>query len=86
MFHKFNDTSIYTKFIKQLVATTYVPTIEVWKPGKPTIAGFQYITKNYIVEALQSCQEGDRDFPLENINNNYFKILYRRWILSKCNI
>ena len=75
MFHKFNDTSIYTKFIKQLVATTYVPTIEVWKPGKPTIAGFQYITKNYIVEALQSCQEGDRDFPLENINNNYFKIL-----------
>ena len=74
MFHKFNEDSIYTKFIKQLVATTYVPTIEIWKPGKPIIKGFQYITKNYIVEAKESWNQ-DSGIELNDIYNGYFNII-----------
>ena len=54
MLRKFNENNIYSKFIKSLVSSMYIPTLEIWKPGKPIIKGFQYITKNYIVEAKQS--------------------------------
>lgn len=51
MFHKFNDTSLITKFIKQLVASTYVPTVPTWKSGQPIAKDCIYINRDYILKA-----------------------------------
>lgn len=54
MFTKFNDTSIITKFIKNLVNTTYLPNVPIWVPGKPLIKGYTYITNGHIIKALNT--------------------------------
>lgn len=50
----FNDTSILTKFIKAIVSTTNIPSIDFWKPGKSIKSGAFYLTENYIVRCLTS--------------------------------
>lgn len=75
MLRKFNEDTIYSKFIKALIADTYIPTLEIWKPGKPIIKNFQYITKNYIVEAKKSWTLNSTDKLDSIMNSNYFKII-----------
>lgn len=48
MYTRFNDNTIETKFVKQLVANTQVPFISTWKPGDFAIRGMMYITKDAI--------------------------------------
>ena len=59
---KFNDITIQTKFIKQLVANTNVPFISTWKPGDFAIRGMMYITR----DALWRCNH--TGFP-QHIND-----------------
>lgn len=76
MFQKYNDDNIISKFIKELLRTTEVPTIQVWKPGKPLIQGFMYVTKEYIVEALQDFMPTKDDLgPQSASDSSYFKII-----------
>ena len=46
---KFYDDTIETKFVKQLVANTYVPFISTWKPGDFAVRGMMYLTKDSIL-------------------------------------
>ena len=48
MYTRFNDNTIETKFIKQLVAKTQVPFISTWKPGDFAVRGMVYITRDSI--------------------------------------
>ena len=48
MYTRFNDNTIETKFIKQLVAKTQVPSISTWKPGDFAVRGMMYITRDAI--------------------------------------
>lgn len=47
---KFYDDTIETKFIKQLVASTYVPFISTWKPGDFVVRDMMYLTKDSILK------------------------------------
>lgn len=59
MFQEYNKSTIVSKFIKELLYSTNVPTVQIWKPGRALIKGFTYVTKEYIVTA-------ERDFmPLK---------------------
>lgn len=80
MFQRFNDDNMLTKFIKNLLFTTYVPTVQIWKVGKPVIKDFIYVTKNYIVKAianwpLNTSSQTTYDGPTSEIDDRYFKIL-----------
>lgn len=48
MFTRFNDNTVETKFIKNLVANTQVPFISTWKPNDFAIRGMMYITRDAI--------------------------------------
>lgn len=48
MYTRFNDNTIETKFVKQLVAKTQVPFISTWKPGDFAVRGMLYITRDAI--------------------------------------
>ena len=48
MYTRFNDNTIETKFVKQLVAKTQVPSISTWKPGDFAVRGMMYITRDAI--------------------------------------
>ena len=74
MFHKFNDTSIITGFIQALLASTNIPLIDIWCKGKPITAGKKYVTKQYIVEAKENCDDLTIDFNTA-LNRGYFSIL-----------
>lgn len=80
MFQRFNDDNMLTKFIKNLLFTTYIPTVQIWKVGKPVIKDFIYVTKNYIVKAianwpLNTSSQTTYDGPTSEIDDRYFKIL-----------
>lgn len=69
---KFNTNTIESKFIKSILANTYVPLVQVWKPNKAIIKDYIYITRNSIVKAkvsaLENVVKSDNDY-------NYFEIL-----------
>ena len=80
MFQEFNANNISTNFIKNLVSTVYVPTVDVWNKNKPLIAGFTYITKDYIVKANKNYDPVTYyDLPdkkvLDIYNKEYFTII-----------
>ena len=75
MYQRFNKNTIESKFIKNLIATTYIPTVQVWKPGKVIKMGFTYITKNYIVKAVKDYTPADGVGPQSELDANYFDIL-----------
>lgn len=82
MQQKFNTNTIVSKFIKALLANTYIPLIPIWKPGRNLIKGSKYIAQGYIIEAKQS-YDSSTDFNevtgnwnLNSIyNSTYFNIL-----------
>lgn len=52
MGQKYNVDNLTSRFIKALLWDTYVPTVDIWRPGKDLIQGFTYITfDKYIVVA-----------------------------------
>ena len=76
MFQKFNTNTIESKFIKNLVATTYTPLVQIWKPGKPIHSGFTYISKNYILKCVRTYNPViDGSGPQSENDANYFDIV-----------
>lgn len=81
MFQSFNSTNLVTKFVKDLLKTTYVPTVGVWKPGKYLIKDFIYITSGYIVKANKNYDPENDSNKVESIyakderGKPYFTIL-----------
>ena len=54
MYQKFNSDNIVTKFIKNILNSTNIPIVNVWKPGKPLIKDLFYITDKYIIKAIKN--------------------------------
>lgn len=71
MFQEYNASNIESKFIKGLLRNTYVPTVQVWKLGKPIIEGFTYVTRDYIVTAKV---DNDGTGPTSPSDVNYFDV------------
>ena len=75
MLHKFNEDSIYSKFIKGILASTHVPSVEIWKPNMNLTEGFTYITKDYILKAKKSYSSKEGKPLTSPLNSEYFQIL-----------
>ncbi len=75
MFQKFNDNNIESKFIKSILRNTYIPSLQVWKPGKPIIAGFTYVTKDFLVTAIKDWDSSMGTGPESSTDINYFKVI-----------
>ena len=63
---KYNDTSIFTGYIKQLLHSFNLPTIKVYKEGMFILEGNYYIYENKISKALLSTR---------NVNSSSFQTL-----------
>lgn len=78
MYTKFYDDTIVTRFIKYLLATTYVPLVRVWKPKDFAIKGFHYLYDGRIVKALNTGNlESIKDFDVMKLyipSKSYFGI------------
>lgn len=74
---EFYTNTIESRFIKSLLANTYIPTVQVWKPGIKLVKGFIYITKNYILKALKDFPNVSDSTvgPRTETDNTYFKII-----------
>ena len=76
MYQQFNQDNMLTKFIKNLLETTYIPTVQIWYEGKPIIKDLIYITKDYIVKAKKSWSGSNGDVgPRSSLDQDYFKII-----------
>ena len=51
MFTKFNDNTIETKFIQNLLASSNIPTHTIWKPNQFVSKGYTYLTQFGIFKA-----------------------------------
>ena len=77
MFQKYNANNIETKFIKELLRTTYIPIVPIWNQGKEIIAGLTYITPNYVVKCNKSSkgyeidENGQIKYIPNSINDTY---------------
>ena len=54
MLTKFYSNTIKTKFIKNLIASTYIPIVGAWKPGDFVVEGMSYVSKFGILKALKT--------------------------------
>lgn len=72
MFQRFNDNNIESKLIKSLISTVYIPSVQIWKPGKSVVKGYTYITKDYIVKCIKS---SDQSTPTSALDSNYFDMV-----------
>lgn len=72
MYQKFNDNNMITKFIKNLLATTYIPTIKIWKPGDVIVQNTSYISGEYIIRGKYSITDTSNIHPTDT---NYFDII-----------
>lgn len=73
---EFYTNTLESKFIKSLLSKTYIPTVQVWKPGIKLVKGFTYITKNYILKALVDFTPTSGNIgPKVELDNNYFEVL-----------
>lgn len=76
MFQKYYDTNIMTTFVKNLVGSTYIPNIPVWKPDTVIIKNGYYISRNYILKAINSYTPTDYGGgPRTDLDGNYFNIV-----------
>lgn len=81
MFQKYYSDNLISKFIKCLLWDTYIPTVDIWRPGKSIIKGFTYITYDrYIVKAEQdyiSSLDVTAEYrgPKTALDSNYFKVI-----------
>ena len=73
MYTRFYTDTIVTRFIKSFIANTYIPQVNVWKPGKFVMEGLFYITEGYIVKCNIS---GNPTSLTESLNGvRYFDII-----------
>ncbi len=69
------QNTIESKFIKELLRTTYLPLVPIYKLGDSVIKGLTYISDNYIVEAIQNYDSNSElQGPQSLLDLNYFKI------------
>ena len=74
---KFYVDNLISRFIKCLLWDTYIPIVDVWKPGKNIIEGFTYITNDkYIVVAKNDYIKGKTlgNGPQSSKDSTYFEI------------
>lgn len=78
MAQKYYVDNLISKFIKCLLWDTYIPTVDIWKPGKSLVKGFTYITYDkYIVVAKKdypSSNPLDKE-PKSALDQSYFTII-----------
>lgn len=72
MYTRFYDNTIETKFIKALIATTYVPLVNTWTSGNFVIKGLSYISKNYILKCNATGFPSNIDDTAEAAKVRYF--------------
>ena len=70
MFQRFNENTMLTKFIKNLIATTYVPMVKIWHKGDFVSKNSTYIAGQYIVRAIASGVDAK-----DATDSDYFDIL-----------
>ncbi len=58
MFQKFHEQTLIARFIKHLLATEYVPSLQTIQEGSLLVAGCNYYYNDTIVECLQSGRFG----------------------------
>ena len=58
MFQKFHEQTLIARFIKHLLATEYVPSLQTIREGSNLVAGCNYYFNDNIVECLQSGKFG----------------------------
>ena len=79
MSQKYQVDNLTSRFIKCLLWDTYIPTVDIWKPGKAIIKGLTYITQDkYIVVAQKDSSDGyiytiSNDSPLVVGKTYYIK-------------
>lgn len=88
---KVNSNNILSKYIKNLISTSYIVTAPIWKKGKPIDKDRVYITNDYIVKALKSCTDtGSNKFNFKEhfqilspfVENEYYPSLTSRYMPS----
>ena len=68
--------NLISRFIKCLLTDTYLPTVDIWKPGKSLIKGFTYITNDKkIVVANKDYKKGDPVQPQSSLDSEFFKFI-----------
>lgn len=70
----FNTNLMQTKFIKDILKDTYIPTVPIWSEGKPLIKDFIYVTKDYIVKAITDYIP-ENESSISVLDSKYFQIL-----------
>lgn len=80
MLQKYYTNTIQGKFIKELLRSTYIPTVPIYKLGDSLIQGMTYISGGYIVKAKKNTT--DINFPTSLTDSNYFEIL-EPYVLGK---
>lgn len=76
MAQKYYVDNLISRFIKCLLWDTYIPTVDIWKPGKSLIKGLTYITKDkYIVVAKDDYISGQGEGPKSALDDKYFQIV-----------
>ena len=82
-FCKFNDNTIVTEFIKELLSSTYIPMCKVWKPGDTVVKNQVYVTQNHILTTVKTFEDenGEKQealnfaTPSNEYDTKVFKIL-----------
>ena len=74
---KYYVDNLISRFIKCLLWDTYIPTVDIWKPGKSIIKGFTYVTNDgYIVKAKQDWKPvNGLEGPKSALNDKFFKVI-----------
>ncbi len=76
MAQEFYIDNLISRFVKCLLWDTYIPTVQIWKPGKRLIKGMTYITQNkHIVVANKDCDETTSKTLENDLSSEYFKII-----------
>ena len=55
----YSNNTVETKLIKNILQSTYIPSVSIWKPGMEVVAGMNYISKDYVLKANVSGNPND---------------------------
>lgn len=83
MFQKFYSDNLISRFIKCLLWDTYVPTVDIWRPGKAIVKGLTYVTYDkYIAVANKDFIPNSKTGPGPRVSTDkdsngepYFEII-----------
>lgn len=81
-FQRYYTNTIESKFIKELLRTTYIPTIPIWTPEKTTLAGMSYIADGYIVKRNNVKVQIDANIHESTLEQRKI-ILQYRYVIDK---